>query len=75
MYALGVVVFIRGGIRVRPGGRLFHPVWLGSPRSALGVVGFILGNWGQSDVPWGSLDSSGVVGFTRERPGVLWVHA
>ena len=40
VYALGVVGFIQGGTRVRPGSRLFH---LGSPGSALGDVGFILG--------------------------------
>ena len=37
----------------RPWGRLFHPGSLGS------------GGWVHSGAPWGSLNSSVVVGFTR----------
>ena len=52
----------------------------GSLGSALGgvgfmrVFGFIGGRWFHSGAPWGSLGSSGVVGFTPVRPGGLWVH-
>ena len=38
------------------------------------VVGFIRGRWVDSGAPWGSLGSSGMVGFTPVRPGDLWVH-
>ena len=65
--ALVVVGFIRG--------HLVHPGY-----SILGVVGFIRGRWLHSGVPWGSLRSSGIVGFTAVRPGCSgfirgrWVH-
>ena len=39
--ALGVVEFIWGGTRARPGGRWVHPVSLCSPGSALLDVGFM----------------------------------
>ena len=65
---------------VRPGGRRVHPGSLGSLGRALGVVGFIRGNWVNWGAPWGSSDSSGVTGLTGVRPGcrwfirALWVH-
>ena len=37
-------------------------------------AGFIKCLWVHSNSPWVSLGSSGVVGFTRVRPGVRWVH-
>ena len=35
---------------------------------------FIRGRWVQSGAHWGSLDSSGVVGYTRVCPWGHWVH-
>ena len=32
------------------------------------------GRCGHSDTPWGSMGSSGVVGFTTEHSGGLWGH-
>ena len=75
VYALGVVGFIWGGTRVCPGGRWVYPGPWCSLGCALRDVGFIRGRWGHSDVPWGSLGSSGVVALTRERPGGLCVDA
>ena len=66
--AVVVFGFFRCSTRVRPGGRWVHPVSRGSLGCVLDVVGFI------SDAPWGSLCSSGVIGFTRVRSNVCWVH-
>ena len=41
---------------------------------ALGVVDFICGCLVHSGAPWGSLGLSGVVGFTRVRPGGRYVR-
>ena len=49
---------------VSPRGHWVHPGSLGSFGCALGVVGFV---WGHSRAPWMSLDSFGVVRFTRVR--------
>ena len=55
-----------------------HPGLLGSPGSALLGVGFMRGRWvhpkWHSGTPWGSLGSSGVVGFPRIRPVGGCVH-
>ena len=63
---------------VLPGGRWVFPVSLGSHGCTLWDVGFFLGIWGHSYAPWGSplrsMGSSGVVCFTRLRPGGRWVH-
>ena len=48
-----------------------HPGGVGFMR----VVGIVRGRWVHSIAPWGSLGSSGVVGFTRVRPVRRWVHA
>ena len=70
-YPFGVVEFIRG--------RWVHSVaaWrsLGSFGFALGDVGFIRCRWVHSGVSCGSLDSSGVIGFTRVRPRSRSVHS
>ena len=58
-----------GFTRVRPGGRWVHPGSLGSLRCALIIVGFIRGRLVHSGSPWGSLGSSGLVWFARERSG------
>ena len=63
-----------------PGGLWVHPGSFGSLVSAQGgvgfmrVVGFILGRSVHLGAPWGSLCSSGVVGFTPVRPGCRCVH-
>ena len=65
---------------MRPGRRWVDPGSFGFLGSALGGVGlmqvvrFFRGRWVHSGAPWGSLSSSGVVGFTPVRPGCLWVH-
>ena len=73
----GIVRFTQ----LRAGGRWVHPGSLGSldlaladVGFALGVVGFMRGRWIHLDSPWGSLDSTGVVGFSRISPGVRLVH-
>ena len=53
----GVVGFILGGTRVRPGGRWVHPESLDPLGCALGVVAFIRSRWVHSGTPWGSLGS------------------
>ena len=55
--------------------RWVHPGSLGSLGFALGVVGFIRGHWVDEGAPWRSFSSSGVVVFTRVRPGCRWVHS
>ena len=68
-------------------GRWVHPASLGLLGFAPCVVEFIPGRWILSSSRWGSLGSSGVVGFTsvgagvvgfiRDRwilSGVRWVH-
>ena len=42
--------------------------------NAVGVGGAIRVGWGHSRAPFGWLGSSGVVGFTRARPGDHWVR-
>ena len=60
---------------VRAGSRWVHPgslsSLLGVVGCALWVVGFMRGRWDHSDLPWGSLGSSEVVGFTLVG---RWVH-
>ena len=67
---------------MRLGGRLVHIGSLGLLGCALRVVGFIWGRWvhigarlGSMGDHWVSLGSSGVVGFTRVRPGGVSVYA
>ena len=50
-------------------------MWLGSLGFALGVDGFIRSRWVHSGSRWGSFSSSGVVVFTRVRPGGRWVRS
>ena len=54
-----------------PMGHWVHPGSLGSLGCALVVVGFV---WGHSCAPWVSLDSFGIVRFTRVRPAGRWFH-
>ena len=80
----GVVAFIRGGFRVRVGGRWVYPGSLGSLACALAVVGFVRDRLVHSGA---SLGSSGFLWFIRERPGSVafirvvgfilgrWVHS
>ena len=77
MGSSGVVGFTR----VRAGGRWIYSGSLCSLGFALWVVGFALGVvrfmrglWIHLISLWGSLGSSGVVRFTRVRPGGRWVH-
>ena len=71
-YSLGVVEFNRciWFTKVRAGVVGF----IRSIEFALGVVGFIGGRFANSGSRWWSLGSSWVVGFTRVRAGVGWVH-
>ena len=55
--------------RVRSRGRWVNPWSLGSLGGSLVVVGFIRGHLIDEDAPRGSFSSSGVVVFTRVRPG------
>ena len=48
---------------------------MGSLGFALGVLGIMRGRCVHSRSRWGSLGSSGVVGFTLVRAGVRWVHS
>ena len=63
----GVVAFTRGS--------WVHLGSLGSLGFALVVVGFIRVRWVHSHSLCWSLCSSGVVSFTRVRPGGRWVHS
>ena len=72
MRSFGVIRFSR----VRPGGSWVDLGSLGSIGFALGVVGFAVGVVGficgcyvHLGSPWVSFGSSGVVEFTRIRPG------
>ena len=53
------------------GGHWVHPWSLGSVASAVGVVGSCQGRLIHSCMTWGSLGSSGVVGFIGTGPGGL----
>ena len=59
---------------MRPGGRWVYPGSLDSLGYALGVVGFSRSCLVHSGGSWGSLGSSGVVGFTRVLPEGRWVR-
>ena len=69
--ALGVVRFI-GGRWVHSRGGWVNPVSLGSITRTLGVVGFIRGLWDYSRRLRELSGSSGVVGFTCVRHGIIW---
>ena len=80
--------WVVGFIRTRPGGRWVHlgslgslerlvscwvyPSSLGSFGCAVGVVRFICGLLVHSRASWGSLDLSGVVGFTLVVLALIW---
>ena len=72
--SLGCAHVFIGFIRVRWVHSCAPSGSLGSFRWALGVVGYFLGCWVHSGAPWVSLSSSGVIEFTRVRPGDQWVH-
>ena len=70
---LGVVRFIRGRWVISVW-TWVHPGSLWSLRFTLGIVRFIRVRWVHSGLPRWSLGSFEVVGLSRVRRGVRWVH-